>query len=129
MSLSARRQDAERGDDLRALRVVLAHDGGLHHGRVLDEHAFDLERPDAVGARGDHVVVAPLEPEVAVRVQRRLVAGEVERPAERFGGRAGVAVVAGEQADRDGQARQRTTMFPTSPGSTGPPSSSTIVTS
>ena len=63
-------QDAEGTEDLRALWVVLAYDGGFHGGWVLDEHAFDLERSDAVRARGDHVVVTTLEPEVAIPVLR-----------------------------------------------------------
>jgi hypothetical protein len=60
--------DAEGTEDLRALWVFLAYDGGLHDGWVLDEHAFDLERSDAVRARGNHVVVTTLEPEVAIPV-------------------------------------------------------------
>src|SRR6266487_4065441 len=62
----ARRQDHERLDDLPALRVGLANDGGLGHGGVLDQRGFDLERSDPVGRRDDHVVGATHEPEIPV---------------------------------------------------------------
>src|ERR1019366_2537366 len=71
----------------------------IYDGRVLDEYALDFERSDAVGARGDDVVVAALEPEVAVFVHRCLVTGEVEGAAERLGRSLRVVVVAGEQPD------------------------------
>ena len=96
----AAREDDERGDDLGALRVVLADDRGLGDGRVLDQRGLDLERPDAVGRGGDHVVVAALEPEVAVAVAPRLVARVVPAVAERPGVRVRVPVVSAEQADR-----------------------------
>src|SRR5207244_1465853 len=47
-----------------------------------DQGAFDLERRDAVAARLHHVVVATLEPEVALLVAGQHVAGAVPRAAE-----------------------------------------------
>src|SRR5262245_5283682 len=74
------------------------HDEGLHdpatdqvgaldrrrfeHGRVTDQGGFNLERRDAIAARIDHVVVAALEPEVAVLVACEHVARVVPLAAE-----------------------------------------------
>ena len=91
--------DDEGGDELGAFGVVLADDGRLGHGGVFDEGALDLEGADAVGRRGDDVVVAALEPEVAVGVAPRLVTGGVPAVAEALRGRLGVAVVAVKEAD------------------------------
>src|SRR5437879_4329828 len=71
------RQHHERLDDLAAERVRLADDGRLGDRGVLDQGGFDLEWPDPVRRTVDHVVGAAHEPEVAVVVHRRAVAGDV----------------------------------------------------
>ncbi len=70
-------QRDERLDDLHRHRVRLADDAGFGHGGVLDQRALDLERADEVAGRVDHVVGAADEPEVAVLVFARAVAGDV----------------------------------------------------
>ena len=61
-------QRDERLDQLAGHRVGLADHAGLGHRRVLHQRALDLERPDQVPGRLDHVVGAADEPEVAVVV-------------------------------------------------------------
>src|SRR5512132_1078830 len=87
-------------DQLAALGVGLADHRRLGHRRVLDQGRLDLEGADAVGGRGDHVVVAGDEPEVAVLVHVGAVPGVVEVAPEGGRGRLGVVPVAGEQPDR-----------------------------
>src|SRR5207247_4856166 len=55
----------------------LPDDGALGHRLVLQERRLDLERPDPVRSRQDHVVGATGEPEVAVLVASRAVTGHV----------------------------------------------------
>jgi hypothetical protein len=50
-------------------------DGGLRHGGVRGEGRLHLDRADPVARGDDHVVGAPLEPEVAVLVLAGAVAG------------------------------------------------------
>src|SRR5207253_7475816 len=90
----------ERLHDLSAVRVRLADDGALGDGFVLEQRALDLERPDPVGRGEDDVVGAAGEPEVAVVVTRRAVAGDVPVAAEDGIRLPGRAVVAGEEARR-----------------------------
>ena len=70
-----RLQHHERLDDLGAQPVGLADDGGERHRRVADQAVLDLGGADAVAGRGDHVVVAADEADVAVTVADALVAG------------------------------------------------------
>src|SRR5205085_120030 len=72
--------------------------GALRHRPVLEQGRLDLERPDAVRGRRDHVVSSPGEPEVAVLVTRRAVAGHVPVAAEDGRGLVRCAVVLDEQA-------------------------------
>jgi hypothetical protein len=65
---------------------------------VLDQHALDLKRPDAVVAGFDNVVVAAHKPEVAVGIAVGLVAGVVEAVAKHAGRPLGLAKIAGKQA-------------------------------
>src|SRR5262245_55101902 len=81
------RQDgfAEHDEGLHDLATdgVRALDGGrFEHGRVADHGAFHLERRDAIAARLHHVVVAALEPEVAVLVAHEHVARVIPVTAE-----------------------------------------------
>src|SRR5262249_57822493 len=46
--------------------------------RVIDQRALDLHRPDAVAGDVDHVVDAAEQPEVAVGVALRPVAGDID---------------------------------------------------
>ena len=62
-----------------------AHGGGLGDGGVGDERGLDLEGPDPVAGGDDHVVVAALEPEVAVLVLADLVAGRPPLAVEGLG--------------------------------------------
>ena len=77
-ALVAALQRHERDDRLAGQRVVPAAHRRLGDARVVDERALDLDRRDAV-ARDVHHVVDPAEqPEVAVLVDPRAVAGEVD---------------------------------------------------
>ena len=71
----ARLERDERLDELARDRVGLADDARLRDGRVLHQRALDLERADQVAGRLDDVVGAADEPEVAVGVAARQVAG------------------------------------------------------
>ncbi len=64
-------QHDDRAHDRAALLVGRGDGGGLGHGRVGDERGLDLERPDPVAGRDDHVVVAALEAQPAVVVFAR----------------------------------------------------------
>src|SRR5439155_21783310 len=66
----------ERLDHLAAHRIGRADGGGQRDRRVALQAVLDLARADAVAAARDHVVLAPDEPEVAVAVLARQVAGE-----------------------------------------------------
>src|SRR5215210_3048439 len=66
-----------RFDHAPAVLVRRGHYRALDDRLVLDEDALDLEGPDAVAGREDHVVRAPHEPQVSVLVPVRPVAGEV----------------------------------------------------
>src|SRR5215218_3456826 len=70
-------EDHEREDRLAADRVVLADDGGLRHGSVIDERGLDLRGGDPVTGDVHHVVHPAEQPQVAVLVALRAVAGEV----------------------------------------------------
>src|SRR4029079_7233328 len=87
-------------DDLAAVGVRLADHGALGDGDVLEQGALHLERPDPVGGRQDHVVRPASEPEVAVLVTDRPVAGHV--PVATVDGRRllGRVPVSGEQRGR-----------------------------
>ena len=61
-------------DDGAALRVGLGHHGGIGHSRVFDQAVLYFARPDAVACGLEHVVAAPLVPEVTVVVHHRHVA-------------------------------------------------------
>ncbi len=74
--------DHERADLLALDRVVGADRGRLGDGRVLHEARLDLGGRDAVAGDVDHVVDAAHQPEVAVGVGLRAVAGEVHVAAE-----------------------------------------------
>src|SRR5215203_3520341 len=61
-------------DRLAAVGVGDADDGGLHHGRVLVEHALDLRRVDVEAAHDNHVLLALDDVGVAVLIHARHVA-------------------------------------------------------
>ena len=78
-ALDALLERDERGDRL-ALDLVRSSDhGGFGDARVIDERALDFHRADAVAGDVDHVVHAAEQPEVAVGVALRAVAGDVDR--------------------------------------------------
>src|SRR5262249_23692334 len=58
-----------------AERIGLADDCGERDRGMPDQAVLDLARPDAVAGRGDDVVVAPYEGEIALFVDDALVAG------------------------------------------------------
>ena len=97
--------DHEGLDDLPAQLVGDADDRGRDDRWMLRQAVLDLERGDAVAGRDDHVVGAALEPQVAVGVASREVAGSEPRADElrrrRFGG---VQVL--EERDRVGHAHR-----------------------
>ena len=76
------------------------HDRRLDDRRVLEQRALDLERADAVAGRDDDVVGAADEPEVAVLVAARAVAGQVPLAAPARRGLLGVLPVLEEERRR-----------------------------
>ena len=73
------RFERDEGDDRLPLELVgPADDGGLGDRRVADERALDLRGAEAVAGDVEHVVDAAHDPEVAVLVLARPVAGEVD---------------------------------------------------
>ena len=104
--LLPRAEDDERLHDLAAVEVGHADDGALGDRRMLEERALDLERADAIRRRDDHVVRAPDEPEVPVRVARRSIAREVPVVPEDRGGLVGRLPVAGEERRRTADQRE-----------------------
>ncbi len=90
-------------DQRAALGIRLGHHGRVGHGRVLDQAVFDLAGPDAVAGGLEHVVGAPLVPEVAVGVAGGQVAGAAPVAGVLAAGGALVAPVA-EEEDRVGVA-------------------------
>ena len=99
-------KDDERLDDLAAVEIGHAHDRALGDGGMLEERALDLERADAIRGGDDHVVRPPDEPEVAVLVAHRPVAGEVPAVPEDRVGLLGRVPVAGEQRGRSPDQRE-----------------------
>ena len=86
--------------DGEAHRVRRRHDGGLGHGRVLDQDALQLERADPVVRGLEHVVGAPDVGDVAVRVAGADVTGVVVATGHGLGVALLVAVVADHQPER-----------------------------
>ena len=80
-SARALAQRDERGNGLALQLVGPPDDRGLRHARVIDERAFEFHGADAVPGDVEHVVHPAEEPEVAVLVALRAVAGEVARRA------------------------------------------------
>src|SRR5947208_15894433 len=62
------RQNDKRLDEMAAPLVGRGDRRRFAHSRVLDARRLDLEGPDPVAGRDDHVVGAPRVPEVAVGV-------------------------------------------------------------
>ena len=73
---ACRAQDIGLGDR-EPDRIGARHDGGLRHRLMLDQHAFELERADAVVGRLEHVVGAADEGEIAVVVDEHHVAAAI----------------------------------------------------
>src|SRR5262249_52994645 len=67
-----------RDDRLAGPLILAAADRGFGDLLVIDESRLDLDRRDAVAGDVHHVVDPPEEPEVAVLVDARAVAGEVD---------------------------------------------------
>ena len=77
-ALLAALQRDERDDRLAGLRVHPAAHRRLGDRRVIDERALDLDRRDPVAGDVHHVVHPAQQPEVAVLVDPRAVACEVD---------------------------------------------------
>ena len=71
-------EDDERGDHLAANLVRPSGHARLGNGRVLEEGGLDLDRADSVGGDLDHLVRPAGDPDVAVLVDVRRVAGPVD---------------------------------------------------
>ena len=71
-------QRHERDDRLAGRRIGARGDRGLGDVVMVDERRLDLDRRDAVAGHVHHVVDAAEQPEVAVLVDPRAVAGEVD---------------------------------------------------
>src|SRR5207302_1019834 len=72
--------------DRATLGVGAFDDGRLEDRRVADQATLHLERRNAIAARLDDVVAAPLEPAIAVGIARQHVAGVIPRAAKYLGG-------------------------------------------
>src|SRR5687767_3534656 len=70
-------EEHERGDDLSPRVVRPSDDAAFGDGRVGEEGAFDLDRPETVRRDLDHFVGPTAEPEVAILVDVGRVAGVV----------------------------------------------------
>ena len=68
----------ERRDRLALDLVRLADDRGLGHLRMIDQRALDFHRAEPMSGHVQHVVDAPEQPVVAVAVEARAVAREVD---------------------------------------------------
>ena len=68
-------QHDHRGDDFAPLLVADADDRALPHGRVLEEHVFDLAGREVLAAAHDDVVEPTLDVEVPALVEVALVVG------------------------------------------------------
>ena len=79
-------QHDKRLDDLAPDLVGLADDGNIQDSRMRDQRTLDLERPDPVAGTLDHVVLAPDEPKIALRIPGGAVACQVPLPAEMLRG-------------------------------------------
>src|SRR5947209_12145923 len=58
-------------ESLRALAPLIVwdgDDGGLHHGRMLDDDLLDLDRRDVLAAGDDHVLAAVPDLDAPIRV-------------------------------------------------------------
>ena len=86
-------QHDERLDDFGAHRIGLADDGRERHRRMPDQAILDLARPDAIARRGDDIVVAPDEMEIAFVVGNALIAGRHPVADELLARRIGLAPV------------------------------------
>src|SRR5439155_26915242 len=71
-------QDNERRDHLTAKLVRTPRHPRLRDGGMPKERGLDLDRADTVVGDLDDLVGASAEPDIAVRIDRRRVAGEVE---------------------------------------------------
>src|SRR5581483_2127686 len=76
-SVAAAFQRDERDDRLSGLRIVPRGDRSFGDFLVVDEGRLDLDRRDTVAGDVHHIVDAAEQPEVAVLVDTRTVAGEV----------------------------------------------------
>src|SRR5438309_12049260 len=74
-SLVARREHDECLHDMGALGIGAAYDRGVRDRRMLHQAVLDLRRTDAVARALEHVVGAPLVPEIAVLVALREIPG------------------------------------------------------
>lgn len=81
-------------------RIGTGHDGRLQHVLVLDQHALQFERADAVVGRLEHVVVAAHVEVVAVGVDGGGVSGVVAAAPHHLGHPGLVAFVGQHQAER-----------------------------
>ena len=70
--------EADEGlDDFTGDGIGLANDPSFGDRRVLHQRALDLERPDQVASRLDHIVGAADKPKITVDVAHREIAGQV----------------------------------------------------
>jgi hypothetical protein len=81
-------------------RIRARNDRGFGDRRVLDQHALELERTDPVVRGLEHVVGAPDEREVAVRVAHGDVAGVIVTVVHRRRGALRVVEIAGRDPGR-----------------------------
>ena len=101
VELLAGRRPHHDGDDALAEALVRrSDDRDLVDARMRGQHVLHLERMDVLAARDDHVVDAPVEPQVAVLVEVTRVAGAVPAVPHRLRIRVGPIPVARERLVR-----------------------------
>ena len=62
-------------DDLGADGIGLAHNSGHDHIGMGQERLFDLDRADTVACRGDHIIIAGMEGDLALSIVAGQIAG------------------------------------------------------
>src|SRR5581483_5823954 len=87
----------KRLDERTAIGIGARHHRRFHDRRMFEQNAFDLERSNPIAGRDDNVVGATDEPQIAVAIAPREVAGEVPIATKRRGGLLGIFPVLQKQ--------------------------------
>ncbi len=72
-------------DNAASFLIGRSHDTAFRHGWMREQAGFDFRSGDVVSGRNDHVVIAGLIPEIAVRIHDIGIAGDVPAVLDIFG--------------------------------------------